>query len=1067
MEPETSQALRAELAALHDQLRRLRERRDRERALLDLRIHGLATYAERETQRNDRLTAQLRSLEQELERTVTALAMVSSDLERIAASRAWRFGHGAARALDRMLRRHRTTEGAVVKAIARVQALERNLRAAELEATPETNSTPADLDAAVPELDGMAKDALAEAIRSRLGPVPSRGEWPGVSIVVLNRNGRAHMERLIAGLRDRTDYPRFELVVVDNGSSDGSAEFLRSLRLPFKLRLVANRGNTTFSEGNRQGAERAREELLLFLNNDVEPFEPGWLREMVALATRPGVGAVGATLLHAGALREGTRAVQHRGIRIRRDGDRLKPYNLDDGGALFGERFGVDVDAPATTGAAIMIGKERFVSLGGFPDGYRYGTEDVDLGLQIVARGASVLTSGRAHLVHRESSTQDVAGRDFKRENRLGNQRQFAERWGSRLRREHRLGRLSGDGYWAEDEPPHIAITLTSLEPGDGYGDWYTGHELGDAFEQLGWRVSYVQGKRDEWYALPDDLDYLLVLLDAYDLRRIDTDALRIAWVRNWTERWLEREWFGGYDLVFTTSRRSAGLIAARTGLEAELLPLATNPARFRRSPSEMELTADLAFTGNYWDRPREIQSLRPVNGEVFKIFGSNWEAVPELAPYVAGPVPYERLPAVYSSTKLVLDDAAESTLPYGSVNSRVFDALACGTVVISRCEDGVRELFDSDFPTWRDPATLRGRIDTLLRDEQRRDELGRRYQRMVCQQHTYAHRARQVASSIERAEERLWFCIKTGAPTRDVAHEWGDVHFGEALARELRRRGHRALVQVLDEWEALDALQYDVVVHLKGLTRYTPKPGQFNVLWCISHPAELTVEECEAYDLVCVASARFAEELRGRVRVPVAILEQATDPGLFYPEPDPAYAHELAFVANSRKVMRRTMADLLPTEHDLAVWGTNWEGLIDERYIAGQHVPNSELRKVYSTASIVLNDHWDDMREYGFVSNRIYDALACGALVLSDQLPELGEHFGEAVVTYEDAHELQQLIERLLASPEERVSRGQLGRQLVLERHTFAHRVAPLLELVHEHAGVTRRIVGAAAGGR
>ncbi len=149
----------------------------------------------------------------------------------------------------------------------------------------------------------------------------------------------------------------------------------------------------------------------------------------------------------------------------------------------------------------------------------------------------------------------------------------------------------------------------------------------------------------------------------------------------------------------------------------------------------------------------------------------------------------------------------------------------------------------------------------------------------------------------------------------------------------------------------------------------------------------------------------------------------------------------------------------MLPTEHQLAVYGTNWRGLIDDRYIAAEHIPNHELHRAYSTAAIVLNDHWDDMRLHGFVSNRIYDALACGALVLSDHLPELEDRFGGAVLTYRDRGQLHELIERLLRSPEERSERARRGREAVLARDTFAQRVEQLLDMLARSAGETRLI--------
>ncbi|MDQ3726421.1 MAG: glycosyltransferase, partial [Actinomycetota bacterium] len=90
----------------------------------------------------------------------------------------------------------------------------------------------------------------------------------------------------------------------------------------------------------------------------------------------------------------------------------------------------------------------------------------------------------------------------------------------------------------------------------------------------------------------------------------------------------------------------------------------------------------------------------------------------------------------------------------------------------------------------------------------------------------------------------------------------------------------------------------------------------------------------------------------------------------------------------------------------------------------------------VCSSAKVVLCDHWDDMREHGFVSNRIYDALACGATVISDAVPGL-ERF-EGVLTYETPEELARLVDEVLAGGG---ARGRLP-----EGHSFSDRVEELL---------------------
>src|SRR6185312_1409159 len=122
------------------------------------------------------------------------------------------------------------------------------------------------------------------------------------------------------------------------------------------------------------------------------------------------------------------------------------------------------------------------------------------------------------------------------------------------------------------------------------------------------------------------------------------------------------------------------------------------------------------------------------------------------------------------------------------------------------------------------------------------------------------------------------------------------------------------------------------------------------------------------------------------------------------------------------------------------------WGGLLPDGLLAGEHLPNEQVRRAYASAAIVLNDHWDDMREQGIVSNRVYDALACGALVVSDHLAELEERFSDAVVTYRTPEDLRAQIDALLADPAQRAERAARGRAAVLAGHTFRHRVDALL---------------------
>jgi GT2 family glycosyltransferase/spore maturation protein CgeB len=1003
-EPDTLQFVRNELQRERDQVQVLRSQLD---AADQKRRLVISEYS-----------ARIRALEQRVSTLQLTLRDTRDDIERAAASRAWRMGHRLTSAAARAVLRPSRTEGALSQALARIARVDDAAPDADDEDEPaQPLPRPERRPPRSPKL-ADCRASLAHELRFRLGPIPELDRWPSVTAVVVNRDGRQELEWLLAGLSDRTSYPALDLIVVDNGSMDASVQFLKDARPGFAVQVLSGEAALSFSEANARGVAAASGELVLFLNNDVEPFESGWLKEMVAALELGEAGAVGATLIRPELddVEHPDPIVQHRAVRLERVGGQIRAVNAGDGRPLWETEFGTELDAAAVSGACLLMRREQFEHLGGFAREYHYGLEDVDLGLRLTAAGERVVATGRAVLVHAEGSSRLHRSGDSRRLDRAANRRALLERWGPRVRREYHLGRLRRSGVYTDRGGPHLAITVTSLDPADGWGDWISAHELGEALEQLGWRLSYIQRRNDDWYELPEDVDYVMSLIDLFDLRRVPDDVTTIVWIRNWTDRWLERPWFARADAILASSRRSAALIEQHTGRRAELFPLAANPARFSPTTPDPALAADYIFTGNRWGEPRELeQALAPRRSERFRIYGRGWEKHKRLAKAIAGPLQYDRLPQAYASARLVIDDGQGPTLPYGAVNGRVFEALAAGTLVLTNCADGVHELFDADFPVWSDRDDLRERLDELLADDPRRAALAARYRTMVLRDHTYARRAERLRALLVDDQRRLSFCLKIGAPNAEVADAWGDLHFAQAFGRELQRRGHRTRIETLDEWESDAGLVFDVAVHLRGRSRYHVKPGQFNVLWSMSHPDELTGEECDAYDLVCVASDTFATELRVRTRTPVEVLEQATDPRVFYPDPRPEFAHDLVYVANSRNVLRPIVRDLLPTDHDFAIWGANWEGLIDTRYVVAEHIPNDQLRHVYSSARIVLCDHWDDMRERGYISNRIFDALACGAFVISDEVCGLASRFGDRVATYRTPAELHKLIERHL----------------------------------------------------
>lgn len=891
---------------------------------------------------------------------------------------------------------------------------------------------------------GRREDELRRAVAALPAPPtdPRR-----VAAVVLTRDGREHLERLLPRLRS-VDHDGLEVVVVDNASGPDTQQWLAAQP---GVTVVRNESNLSYAEANNRAVALTDAETVLLLNDDVEPLDDGWLGRMLD-ALRDDVVAVGAQLVYPRrALLDGrTRdvSVQHLGIALDADGDG-PPRAVNVGHGADPDPRAPVAEVMGATGACLLVDRARFDAVGGFHTGYEYGAEDVDLCWRLREAGGTVRVVPAAVLWHREGATRHRDDLDERAERQRRNWDLLADRHGPAMRRAVERDRLEGRHVLAR-RPLEVGITITRDLPSAGYGDWYTAHELGEAMaDELGWRVRYVERYRDAWYGACDDLDVLVVLHDEFDVRRVARPGLTtVAWIRNWADRWVGHPWFDELDVVATSSSTIADQVRAGSRRrDVAVLPLATNPARFTRHDGGRRHGVVVAV--NNWGVDRGVVDLVGALDDV-TLYGKGWEDEPGVADRWHGHLDYDDLPGTYGTAEVVVDQAAPHTRPFGSVNSRVFDALATGAIVVTDQVDGARELFGDLLPTYDGPDDAARTVAALREDPEGTAERVAALQQVVLTDHIYARRAGQFRDLVGAHLDAASVVVRIGAPDRQQARSWGDTHYAEALVAELRARGHRATIQTMDEWDDRRGRGYDVSLHLKGRSRCPRASGQVHLVWVISHPDEVDPNELEVADAVFVASPRLADHLRERVDgVPVHVLLQATDARRFRPRtPDPARAHDVVFVGNSRFAERPMVAAVARADVGLAVYGANWEKYLDPSVVVGRFVPNDEVPVVYSSASVVLNDHWDDMRRWGLVSNRVFDALACGACVVSDDVAGLDALFGDAVArtTPDQAGEV---VRALLADPARRDEMGRTGRDLVLAEHTFSARADALLEVV------------------
>ena len=305
------------------------------------------------------------------------------------------------------------------------------------------------------------------------------------------------------------------------------------------------------------------------------------------------------------------------------------------------------------------------------------------------------------------------------------------------------------------------------------------------------------------------------------------------------------------------------------------------------------------------------------------------------------------------------------------------------------------------------------------------------------------------VPDGISAGQPALRWVVQTAAPAGPGRRSWGDWHFAQSLAAALRRLGQLVVVEPRDTAARRPAGHLDdVVLVLRGLTRVEPDPGVLNLLWVISHPDDVGAAEVAGFDLAFAASAQWARAMSVTAGRPVEPLLQCTDPHLFHPGMRRSRGNgPVLFVGNSRRIMRPVVEQALAARPDLAVWGGGWHGLIPEENLRGAYIPNDELSAHYASAGVVLNDHWDDMRAAGFLSNRLFDVVASTGRAVSDRVEGLTEVFGDAVRSFGTPDELHEL---LLADPGELFgdedSRAAAAAD-VLTHHTFDARARRLLD--------------------
>ncbi|MBR4208729.1 MAG: glycosyltransferase family 2 protein, partial [Lachnospiraceae bacterium] len=244
--------------------------------------------------------------------------------------------------------------------------------------------------------------------------------------LIPSKDHKEDLELLLSSLHERSSYRAFEVIVIENNSTDPETfTYYEEAKKKYPwLRVIVWESGFNYAAINNFGAAHAKGDYLLFMNNDMELKSPDLLTEMLGYCQEADVGMVGARLLYP------DDTIQHAGVFIGMSG--LADHGFQ---GFSGHETGYHYrplmaqELSAVTAACLMMKKETFFQVEGFDEAYRVAFNDTDLCMKVRAAGLSVVYTPEAVMYHYESKSRGLEDTPEKKARLKGEVDRFKEKW--------------------------------------------------------------------------------------------------------------------------------------------------------------------------------------------------------------------------------------------------------------------------------------------------------------------------------------------------------------------------------------------------------------------------------------------------------------------------------------------------------------------------------------------------------------------------------------------------------------------------------------------------------------
>ncbi len=279
-----------------------------------------------------------------------------------------------------------------------------------------------------------------------------------VDLVIVNYNTLDYLKKNIESIKKHTELP-YQLIVVDNGSNDGSLKYLRKMT---DILLIENEENLGYAQACNQGILAGNGEYIILLNSDIE-VTAGWLNPLIETAREEDTAVVGPKLIN----KEGE--IVGAGVKVLDEKGSPRGWKIKDGPDIYSKKE----EVLSVGGACYLIKRELLPILGLFDEGYFFYYEEFDYSLRAREKGYKVIYNPESTIYHHHEGSLkagDVPGRTIRNNYFSNSRKRFLHKWsdimaGGEKRRESNKIIIGGLIPWdfRQQRPQHLVKNLADL----------------------------------------------------------------------------------------------------------------------------------------------------------------------------------------------------------------------------------------------------------------------------------------------------------------------------------------------------------------------------------------------------------------------------------------------------------------------------------------------------------------------------------------------------------------------------------------------------------------------------